>query len=272
MKRQFKKIIIVAASLATVASSVTPAAACGGRGGGYGGFGGGFVRSNVVQRSAVYAPCSQPVYQQPQVYKPAPIITPQPTAVINQSRPVQGIARNPQATLPSQASIATPAVQQPTTSAVVPASNRLTSAASNNAVKTPVADSTISAETSALKMLQALGSTPQPTTSSAATTIPEFTAAAKKTAEAHVGTWKVNLPNSQSVELVLQADGKFIWTAVGKGNQKTFGGQYRMDDGRLTLVRSSDLQQMSGSWTGSENQFTFKLDGANNGGLSFQRS
>ena len=268
MKRQFKKMIIVAASLATVASSVTPAAACGGRGGGYGG---GFVRSNIIQRSSPYVPYNQPVYRQPQTCNAAPIMPPQPTVVINQSQPVQGMVQNPQAALPSQASIATPAVQQPTTSAVVPASNRLTSAA-NNAVKTPATDSTASAETSALKMLQALGSTPQPTTSSAATTIPEFTAAAPKTAEAHVGTWKVSLPNSQSVELVLQADGKFTWTAVSKGNQKTFGGQYRMDDGRLTLVRSNDLQQMSGSWTGSENQFTFKLDGANNGGLSFQRS
>ena len=45
-----------------------------------------------------------------------------------------------------------------------------------------------------------------------------------------------------------------------------------MEEGRLTLVRSSDLQQMEGSWTGQGSSFTFKLDGAATAGLNFSRS
>tara|TARA_R110002073_G_scaffold65408_8_gene163350 strand:+ start:363 stop:728 length:366 start_codon:yes stop_codon:yes gene_type:complete len=102
--------------------------------------------------------------------------------------------------------------------------------------------------------------------------MPEFTAASSTTAGAHVGNWKVNLPGNQSVELVLADDGKFSWTATKEGKSNSFSGQYRLENGQLTLVRSNDLQQMSGQWTGSEGNFTFKLDGATNGGLNFQRS
>ena len=102
--------------------------------------------------------------------------------------------------------------------------------------------------------------------------VPEFTAAASTTAGTHVGNWKVNLPGNQSVELTLADDGQFSWTASKEGKSNSFSGQYRLENGQLTLVRSNDLQQMSGQWTGSEGNFTFKLEGSTNGGLNFQRS
>ena len=70
----------------------------------------------------------------------------------------------------------------------------------------------------------------------------------------------------------LNSDGNFTWTATKDGKSSNFQGQFRLESGQLTLVRSSDLQQMTGSWAGAENQFTFKLDGATSGGLAFQRS
>ena len=104
--------------------------------------------------------------------------------------------------------------------------------------------------------------------------IPEFTAAPASSAPAavHVGSWTVTLPGNQSVALELNQDGRFSWTATKDGKSSSFEGQYRLENDRLTLVRSSDLQQMSGSWTGQDTNFTFKLDGATTGGLSFQRS
>ncbi len=276
MKRQFKKLIIVVASLATVASSVTPAAACGGGGGGYGGY----ARASVYRASSYTPyPTYQSRYSQPQVCNQTRYGFNQSASVINR-QPVQQIARTPQAGVPTQASFQQSAVQQParqtTVRAQAPATaptNQLASVAKSAAAQTPAAKPAASAESSALQMLQSLGTQPAKTTATASSaTIPQFSAAPKSTDQAHVGTWKVSLPNNQSVELLLQADGKFVWTAVSKGNRKTFDGQYRLSNDRLTLVRSNDLQQMGGNWTGSENQFTFKLDGANNGGLSFKRS
>ncbi len=111
-------------------------------------------------------------------------------------------------------------------------------------------------------------------TTAATTTpqIPDFAPADSNTDPAHVGTWTVNLPGNQSVQLVLNGDSSFTWTATKNGNSSNFQGQYRLESDRLTLVRSNDLKQMSGSWTVSGEGFTFKLDGATTGGLSFNRS
>jgi len=89
---------------------------------------------------------------------------------------------------------------------------------------------------------------------------------------AHVGTWRVVLPGNQTIALVLSADNNFQWSAVKDGKASSFQGQYMMDAGRLTLVRSTDLQQMAGSWNGNGANFTFKLDGATSSGLAFARS
>jgi hypothetical protein len=142
--------------------------------------------------------------------------------------------------------------------------------------------SQVSAESSALQMLASINmaaadtsTTPVPsnnTSTASSSQIPDFGPPANAANVAgHVGTWSVTLPGSQSVELVLEGDGNFTWTATKNNASNNFKGQYRMEKGRLTLVRSTDLQQMAGSWTGRDQGFTFKLDGATSGGLAFSR-
>ena len=72
--------------------------------------------------------------------------------------------------------------------------------------------------------------------------------------------------------LTLNEDGSFVWKATKNGKSNSFQGQFRLENSQLTLVRSNDLQQMKGSWTGAEDKFTFKLDGATTSGLAFARS
>jgi hypothetical protein len=88
----------------------------------------------------------------------------------------------------------------------------------------------------------------------------------------HVGTWRVGLPGNQNITLALNPDNSFQWNAIKDGKSSSFQGQYRMEGGRLTLVRSNDLQQMAGSWNGEGTNFTFKLDGATTSGLAFVRA
>ena len=80
------------------------------------------------------------------------------------------------------------------------------------------------------------------------------------------------LPSKVMIELTLKSDGSFAWVVLNNGKTTKFGGRYRMTDGRLTLVRDADLQQMAGSWTSSNSGFTFQLDGSNNGGLKFRKA
>jgi hypothetical protein len=88
----------------------------------------------------------------------------------------------------------------------------------------------------------------------------------------HVGTWRVALPGNQNITLALNPDNSFQWSATKDGKSSSFQGQYRLEEGRLTLVRSNDLQQMAGSWSGEAANFTFKLDGATTSGLAFVRA
>lgn len=130
------------------------------------------------------------------------------------------------------------------------------------------------AEASALQLLASISDGQQQAGNSDSSTesqIPQFSPASPAPAAGHVGKWSVQLPGNQTVELVLNADGSFQWTATKNGNSSRFQGQYRLESNRLTLVRSNDLQQMAGSWTGIGANFTFKLDGASNGGLNFTR-
>lgn len=100
----------------------------------------------------------------------------------------------------------------------------------------------------------------------------EHTVATSTASGDHVGIWKVTLPGNQAVELNLADNGTFNWTATKNGKSSSFDGQFRMENDRLTLVRSSDLQQMAGSWTADGENFTFKLDGSTTGGLAFARN
>ncbi|MGB7347068.1 MAG: hypothetical protein WBD20_22785 [Pirellulaceae bacterium] len=290
MKRQIKSAVIVAAALASVVGNGLPASACGGRGGGFGGgFGGSIGRGysrpamNYSRPAVTYQPThatnvyAQPVYsqsvystpvQQHTVYQ-QPNYT-QPTQTFTQPNVVQSqrvVAQQPAA--PTTSVAQTTSVKRQQTTAPI--------AQTKPAAQTqPVAKQ----QTAQQSALQALVSRNTTTATSAAQpaeeatpSIPEFTAASSTTAIAsHVGTWKVTLPGNQSVELSLDADSKFIWTATKDGKTSEFDGQYRLDDGRLTLVRSTDLQQMTGDWTAKDTGFTFKLDGAKTGGLNFNRS
>jgi hypothetical protein len=106
--------------------------------------------------------------------------------------------------------------------------------------------------------------------------IPEFSQATASSTNmepvSHAGTWTVNLAGNQSVTLVLGEQGDFTWTAIKEGKSSSFSGQYRLEGERLTLVRSSDLQQMIGSFSGNASQRTFKLEGDTTSGLTFSRS
>jgi hypothetical protein len=91
---------------------------------------------------------------------------------------------------------------------------------------------------------------------------------------AHVGNWSATLGNGASVQLVLQADGSFSWSATNKsGNASTFQGSYTVGNGSLTLTRANDSQRLAGSMTTtSNNAFSFKLAGNNAAGINFTRS
>ncbi len=256
MKRQIKLVAVTALTASMTTLSVSPAQACDGRGG----------RRSFSSRIS-YAPAPvyrhsyrQPVYQAPPVpvyAQPQPVMTAplasQPVAMDRpavapqsfQNQPVQ----NPLAQTQQQTTLPTSAPAQPAT-------------------RKPAGS-----EATALQMLESIGdNTPSTSTANSTPQIPEFTATTSAAAGDHVGTWKVTLPGQQSVELNLNDDGTFRWTASKNGKTSAFEGQYRLESGRLTLVRSSDLQQMAGSWTANGDSFTFKLDGTNTGGLAFARS
>jgi uncharacterized protein (TIGR03066 family) len=89
-----------------------------------------------------------------------------------------------------------------------------------------------------------------------------------------VGVWTAKLANGARVQLSLQADGKFSWTATNQsGRQSTFSGSYSIGGGNLTLTRSTDNQKLAGTMTQSgTNAFNFKLAGAKDSGLNFVRA
>lgn len=119
--------------------------------------------------------------------------------------------------------------------------------------------------------LQALGGISDEGASQATT---QFTEAAQPAAAGvHVGRWQATLGNGSIVQLHLQADGSFVWTATTSGKTSSFEGNYSLENGALTLVRSSDNQKLAGSLTPTSNGgVNFKLNGAKDAGLSFSRS
>ena len=91
---------------------------------------------------------------------------------------------------------------------------------------------------------------------------------------AFTGTWTASLSNGARVQLLLQADGSFSWTAVNKdGQSSSFQGTFSIDNGSLSLTRGTDGQKLSGSLTSSSaNNFSFKLSDANASSMDFVRS
>ena len=129
-------------------------------------------------------------------------------------------------------------------------------------ITAPVSDATQSA-------LQALGgfAPPQTATTQSAVQVPQTQQ------PAFTGTWTASLSNGARVQLLLQADGNFNWTAVNKdGQSSSFQGTYSLDNGSLSLNRSTDGQKLSGSLTNSSaNSFSFKLADAQSSSLDFVR-
>ncbi|GAA5506513.1 hypothetical protein [Novipirellula caenicola] len=290
MKRSYKTLAVAVTTLALTTTNSSIVSACGGRSGGGGGsfarvsFGGGHSSYPSHNRygghyggTSTYAPScptsryAAPVYSQPAPSQPFPSqsIPPQPQQSFQPAAAPTGAPSNLAANGASQGRPSQPTPTQPAGSA---ATAPAAAPAQSTSPRSQPASQPQSAEASALQMLASINNADSSPAEETQSLVPEFTAAAATTGGDHVGSWKVNLPGNQSVELILEADGKFSWTATKDGKSNAFSGQYRLEDGQLTLVRSSDLQQMSGQWTGSEGNFTFKLDGATNGGLNFQRS
>ncbi len=236
-----------------------------------------YAQPNYAQPALSQPSYTQPTYSQPGVGTSPSIqqahhvqsqTVGQPSGVAN---PVSHAGSNPnvanvrpvtQATsqAPAQQRVASPRMAQS-----APAAAAVQAAPAANSASQP----------SALEMLASITLDEVSTESVEATVaeIPEFTAAATSMSqvEAHVGIWSVTLPGNQSVTLELGADGNFKWTATKDGKSSNFDGQFRLEGERLTLVRSQDLQQMAGNWSGADGNFTFKLDGATNSGLAFAR-
>jgi hypothetical protein len=135
-------------------------------------------------------------------------------------------------------------------------------AAQNNAA----AQAQLSAQQSALQALSAFGV--EDAEASNSVTPDQQTEVAF-----HVGSWTAVLANNVTVQLVLQADGAFRWTANANGKSSSFEGTYSVNDGSLQLSRASDNQQLSGSFARTNSGgFNFKLQGKDDAGLNFARN
>ena len=87
------------------------------------------------------------------------------------------------------------------------------------------------------------------------------------------GTWKAEGAGGTTVELKLEPDGQFTWTATGQGQPRSFSGTYTAGSGLLTLV-SSDGRVIVGRLNGAgAGRFQFKLigGGPEDPGLTFAR-
>jgi len=198
--------------------------------------------------------------------RPAPRHSPPAYPSALQSRPLP--ARNPvaQAGQPAAVVPTNPSPQTSFASSQSPTST-VTATAQISGDNQPVQDVAQTA-------LQLLGSmsqreVSQATSDSSEQQIPQF---APSASQSHIGVWKVDMSDNQSVKLTLNADDTFVWTATKQGKASTFSGEYRMKDGLLKLVRKGDLQQMSGTWKGKDSQFIFQLQGSSTAGLGFTRS
>ncbi len=192
---------------------------------------------------------------------------------MNQTQPSQtGYAQQAPQPQPSSGSFAPSSV--PVGNASVQGQSAVAAAPSN-----PTMPSDASNGQAAMSALQMLASMNSPAGESGSTPLEasqlietqETATAAVQSFASNVGTWQVALPGNQTITLVLGADNSFQWNAVKDGKTNSFQGQYRMESGRLTLVRSNDLQQMTGSWSEDGAKSVFKLEGASDSGLAFAR-
>ncbi|MCD0459246.1 hypothetical protein [Roseiconus lacunae] len=270
MKRVIKRALVATAIASTTLGAAAPVLACGGsrprvRNAYTAGYASHYTPARTqYYQTPTYAHAQQYGYSQGRVQTASPI----------QAAPVQ--QQTPQQVI-QQPAIQQSAVTQAQSASTpsVPTSSPVTSQSRPNSQDAPTPQSNATkpaqdAETSALAALAALAGTStnaaQVSTESAAPST-----APPQTAPGHVGTFEATLPSSIAVNLQLGNDGTFTWTVNRDGTPKSFSGQYRIDQGKLTLVRSNDLQKMVGTFVPSGNGFKFTLEGANKDGLNFQR-
>ena len=303
MKRSSKKLLLLAATLASSLNSLTTLEA------GCHGSSGRRVYSshNYVSRPVYSQPHyphevishPQPVYvhSQPEVvyeslpYSTAPL-TSSPFGVqvqqgasvgatpVSLAQQVQlsqnGLPRQslPQNGLPEQSLSLQPGLQQVAPqqlgNAGVPAN--VPGSATTVTQGAPAATSAEATSAAELSALQALGGFAPPQAESTAAapqaqTVPAAT-------PAHVGTWSASMSNGARVQLTLNPDGSFSWSAINSaGNASTFQGSYQFDGTTLTLSRSNDNQKLAGALNfTSAGTFNFKLSDAQAGNLAFTRS
>ena len=184
--------------------------------------------------------------------------------------PVSGSAFPVSALAPAQNQI--PGMQLPANAAYgngapingAPISSAPISSAPANAA--PVNPAIMNAQQSALQALG--GFAPPDAVAAQAATDPQ---AAPQMSLA--GVWTAQLANGSRVQLSLQADGNFSWTAVNKdGQSSVFQGTYAMQNGSMSLTRGNDGQKLDGTLTlTSANTFRFQLTAAQSASLDFVR-
>ena len=189
-----------------------------------------------------------------------------PQSTLQQSLPQQGLSQQAASQQPGLQQFGT---QQVGTAGVPANVAGPTSSLTNGTSAAAPGDATTAAELSAL---QALGGFAPPQAESAATAPQNQTIS--NVAPAHVGTWTASMSNGARVQLALNADGTFSWSAVNStGNASTFQGSYQFDGTTLTLNRSNDNQKLAGAMSfTSAGTFNFKLSDAQAGNLAFTRS
>ena len=273
MKRTAKKIFVAAAIAAVSIQSVPTASACGGRGGrvSYAPVYGGYARAASNYRTTL--PVTPPIHNARPSFNPPLHQTSPPAAVappISTASTVAAVRPRPRA----QVALQTSAAPRPTSTAqnVQPQVSQPQTSQQPATTSATTAD----AESSALAALASLAAanattpTSTPSVSNPAPTATTAVAASEATPE-HIGSFRATLPSNVTIELSLNGSGTFSWVVRNNGKTSQFSGQYRLTDGRLTLVRSNDLQKMAGKLTLGPSGFTFQLDGANNAGLDFKK-
>lgn len=256
--KSLSRSLILALTIAASGTLATSAeAGCHGR------FGGRVYSSHV----RVYSP-PRVVYAQPQPVYVQPTFPAEP--VFSQPRPP--------ATTPLVTQPATPPQYQNPFSApatpVQPNSAQLNSVQPGGA-EFPGTAGPASAEQTAL---QALGGfappAPQPATvpTTSAPTAQPGQPAPQDTGLS--GVWTASLGNGASVRLTMTADGSFEWIASNaSGSQSSFQGRFAASAEQLSLVRSGDSQQLSGTLTRTgADTFSFQLSTSNAAKLDFRRS
>ena len=116
--------------------------------------------------------------------------------------------------------------------------------------------------------LQALGGFAPPQTG------PTETAPVQEQTPGYIGNWTAILGNGANVQLALQSDGSFRWSATNKtGTASSFSGEFMVGNGSLALIRGNDNQRLEGNMTISgQNSFSFKVAGNNAAAISFSRN